>query len=598
MESDHAVMVQHQIELKDPRTHLFYVTLSIPRPAPSQIFSMAVWIPGSYLVREFSKQVQNLAAMQDGQAIAIAQINKNTWQLANAGMAPLTVSYQVYAFDASVRTAFLDGTRGFFNGTSLFMRVLGREHERQQVVIKKSALVACDEVSNNWRVATAMPAHAVDSEGWGVYEASSYDELADNPFELGQFWEDCFTVRGIAHRLIVSGAATAFDGARLLADTQAIVQSDLAFWHGENGTVPPSLQYKGYVFMLRAVDDGYGGLEHLNSTALIAKRSDLPRVGEPVMPSGYVTLLGLISHEYFHTWNVKRLRPAQLVPYDYERENYTPLLWFFEGFTSYYDDLLLCRAGLIDEQTYLDLLAKTINQVQQTPGRLVHSLSSSSFEAWTKYYRTDENSVNSTVSYYGKGSLVALCLDARLRANGGSLDQMMRTLWERYAANSTGSITEADIMAAIADPDTQQALRDWVHTTTELPLSELLCSMGVETIAVKASLAQQLGVRVKAQSGNIQVTHVLADTLAAKAGFAAGDEWLAVEVDGQTWRINSLEDVLVYAPAGKSFAAWVARDKKILSFKLTLPSHPMTNADVRLIITNDMRAKMWLRPFL
>ena len=245
---------------------------------------------------------------------------------------------------------------------------------------------------------------------------------------MGTFWSGSFVARGVPHRFVVSGASPSFDGERLLSDTQKICETQIDFWHGssiKSISAKKRVPHQNYVFMLNAVDDSYGGLEHRNSTALICSRKDLPRLGDAsskVTPTkqmeGYTTLLGLISHEYFHTWNVKRLRPAEFSAYQYGAENYTQLLWFFEGFTSYYDDLLLRRAQLIDDATYLKLLNKTINQVQQTPGRLVQSVAQASFDAWVKYYRQDENTPNSTVSYYTKGALVALCFDLTLRAHG------------------------------------------------------------------------------------------------------------------------------------------------------------------------------------
>jgi predicted metalloprotease with PDZ domain len=583
-------MIQHRVELTDLHAHLFRITLTIPNPVPDEVFSMAVWIPGSYLVREFSRHVQGLVAKQGGKKLDILQLSKNTWQLANTSSKPITVTYLVYAFDASVRTAFLDATRGFFNGTSLFMRVLGHAHDPQQVVIEPP-------VDARWRVATSVPALKTTRAGFGTYQASGYDELADSPFELGEFWEGKFTVRGIKHRFVVSGAASTFDGKRLLADTQKIVETALSFWHGKNGKSPQALVDNGYVFLLRVMDNSYGGLEHMNSTALIAKRSDLPRLGDDEASDGYVTLLGLISHEYFHTWNVKRLRPIELAVYDYDRENHTELLWFFEGFTSYYDDLLLRRAGLINDERYLGLLAKTINQVQQTPGRLVHSLASSSYEAWTKYYRMDENSANSTVSYYTKGALVALCLDLMLRECGSNLDTVMQRLWQTHCLpqkSCVAAITEAHILQAIPDKASGQSLLRWVHSTDDLPLTKLLTRSGVQTVAIKAGLAQQLGLRVGTDGGGIKVKQVLMDTSAHKAGFAAGDEWLAIEVKDQTWRISSMDDVALYAFSEKSVIAWVARDKKMIKLPLTLPKNQLTNTDIRLEIVQTKPLHAWL----
>ena len=261
-----------------------------------------------------------------------------------------------------MRTAWLDATRGFFNGTSLCLRAEGHTQSPH-------ALELCSPRARPaWSVATGLAAVKVNARGFGTYAAVDYDELADSPVELGAFWSGEFKACGVPHRFVVAGATPAFDGARLLADTKKICETSIRFWHGARK--PP---HKSYVFMLHATEDSYGGLEHRNSTALICGRRDLPRLGEPKTSDGYTTLLGLISHEYFHTWNVKRLRPAEFARYDYAQENYTRLLWFFEGFTSYYDDLLLRRAGLIDDAGYLKLLNKTLNQVLQTPGRAVQS---------------------------------------------------------------------------------------------------------------------------------------------------------------------------------------------------------------------------------
>ncbi len=324
--------------------------------------------------------------------------------------------------------------------------------------------------------------------------------------------------------------------------------------------------------MLNAVADGYGGLEHRNSTALICGRRDLPRQGEPRASEGYTTLLGLISHEYFHTWNVKRLRPAEFATYDYSRENYTELLWFFEGFTSYYDDLLLRRAGLIDDATYLKLITKTINQVLQTPGRAVQTVAQASFDAWVKYYRQDENTPNATVSYYTKGSLVALCLDLALRREGKTtLDAVMRALWARTAG---GPMAEADLRAVLeqlAGRSFDSELAQWVHSTSELPLADLLAAHGVTLKAEAPQLAQRLGLRV-AENHSVQVKTVLRGGAAEKAGMAAGDEWLGLEVQGQGWRIGKLDDVTFYAGTETALTAIVARDGRLLRLPLALPS--------------------------
>ena len=495
-----------------------------------------------------------MQARQGAKAVVLQQLDKSTWQADCSGRAALVLQYRVYAFDTSVRSAFLDSRRGFFNTTSLCLRVHGRDHGPQRLQLGR--------LPAGWQVATAMPT-APDSTP-RCWQAADYAELADHPFELGSFWRSNFTAGGVLHEMVVAGALPGFDGARLLADAQRICTTQIAFWHAEAGSAPP---FDRYVFLLNAVEDGYGGLEHRASTALIATRRDLPRQGMDSVSDGYVTLLGLISHEYFHAWNVKRLKPADLLQLDWQRENHTALLWFFEGMTSYYDELLLCRAGLIDAPRYLRLLAKTLNGVAATPGRAVQSVAQASFDAWTKYYKQDENTANATVSYYTKGALVALCLDATLRHRGRSLDDVLRGLWQR---SSGGVITEADIaevLANVAGRRLDAELQAWVHGTDELPLATLLPTLGVMLRPERAALAASLGLRLsEGPVTGVQVKAVLAGSPAAAAGLSAGDELLAV--DG--WRIRRLDEALAWLQPGRSFSLLLVRDQRVLS----LPVQP------------------------
>ncbi len=573
--------LDYHVSVADLHAHLFAVTLTIARPQATLIVSLPVWIAGSYLVREFSKHLQGLQAQQGKQALVITQLDKCTWQVACMAGKPLTLSYQVYAFDNSVRTAWLDTQRGFFNGTSLCLKVHGQEDQPHSLTLARSGL------PKDWQVATALLPGQADNEGFGSYLAADYDELVDSPVEMGAFWSANFTARGVPHRFVVAGAPASFDGARLLADTQTICEAEIDFWHGKavkrdskgKGKVAPSRPpHDRYVFMLNAVDNSYGGLEHRHSTALICKRADLPRLGQAkalTATHGYTSLLGLISHEYFHTWNVKRLRPAEFARYDYASENYTELLWFFEGFTSYYDDLLLHRAGLIDDATYLTLLGKALNAVLQTPGRQVQSVAQSSFDAWVKYYRQDENTLNATISYYTKGSLVALCLDLSLRQGGKtSLDAAMRALWQRCAG---GPMTEADLLAVLQDLSGESfadRLAAWVHSTTELPVKELLAQHGITLTDEAAPLADQLGLKVT-ETGGIRIRAVLRGSAAEQAGLAAGDEWLGIEVGkgktAQGWRLSKLDDLPLYLGRAKTFRALLARDQRLMSVSMDLP---------------------------
>ena len=557
-----AADIHYRVEPTDLHAHLFTVTLTVQRPAALQELSLPVWIPGSYLVREFSKNLQALAARQGQRALQTVQLDKHRWQVQCTEGKPLVLTYQVCAYDSSVRTAWLDAARGFFNGTSLCLRVHGQETQPHTLELARTAATA------TWAAATGLKPLDADKHGFGLYLAADYDELVDCPVELGNFWVGRFKACGVAHQFVVAGAAPSFDGKRLLADTQKICETAIRFWHRE-GKAP----FKSYLFMLNAVGDGYGGLEHRNSTALICGRRDLPRQGEARASEGYTTLLGLISHEYFHTWNVKRLKPAAFAQFDYSRENYTHQLWFFEGFTSYYDDLLLRRAGLLDDAAYLRLLNKTINQVDQTPGRLVQSVAESSFDAWVKYYRQDENTPNATVSYYTKGALVALCLDLTLRAEGTTdLDEVMRSLFKRCKGGPMSEADLLDVLQLLAGRSLAPELAQWVHSTDTLPLQPLLERHGVAVHADPSHMAQRLGLRV-AEAGNIVVKTVLRGGAAEKAGFCAGDEWLGVELPGERegWRLQKLDDLALYAGSQLRMTALVSRDKRLLRLPLVLP---------------------------
>ncbi|AOW15791.1 peptidase M61 [Hydrogenophaga crassostreae] len=602
--------VLFQVEVKSLESHLFAIKLTVKQPTRRQRVSLPVWIPGSYLVREFAQHLQHMQATQGGKPVPVRQIDKNTWQTETDPTKPLQLSYEVYAFDPSVRTAFLDRTRGFFNATSLCVRVVGQDEAPHAIDISANHLPA------DWQLATGLKPKKVDPAGFGRYTTENYDELADCPVEMGSFWSGEFVARGVPHRFIVGGAGAWFDSERLLADAQRICEAQIDFWHGPKGKAP----FKNYLFMLHASGEGYGGLEHRNSTALICQRTDLPALpptrstsgragGETLASSeekpaalkatdGYTTLLGLISHEYFHTWNVKRMRPAEFRRYDYDRENHTELLWFFEGFTSYYDDLFLRRTGLINDTTYLHLVTKTFNQVEQTPGQRVQSVAQASFDAWLKYYRIQENSPNATVSYYTKGALLAICLDLTLRAEGkGTLDDVMRALW---TLGEGGPVREADVARVLKlvgkRPFTTE-LKDWVHGTTTLPVLNLLEQAGAQVQHDKAPLAQQLGLRVTETNGVI-LKNVLRGGAAEAAGMAAGDEWLAVEFEpssraqnAESWRITKLEEVNLLRGQRTTLTAIVARDKRLLRCTLHWPG---TTQAIKLGVADASKLATWL----
>ena len=594
--------IHYTVALDQPHAHLLAVHVYVAQPAPQQVLSLPVWIPGSYLVREFAQHLQGLSAWQQGQPVALQQLDKHRWQADCVAGQPLELRYSIYAFDASVRTAFFDPGRAFFNATSLCLQVQGQQDQPHALTLQASATTA------GWQVATGLSPQVVDADGFGTYLARDYDELADCPLEAGPFWSGHFVACGVPHRFVVSGAGAWLDGERLLDDTRRLCEAQIRFWHGDQA--PP---FDRYVFMLHASADGYGGLEHRNSTALICQRADLPhrRPTAPTCPDGvrhttpskpdegYTTLLGLISHEYFHTWNVKRLRPQAFSRYDYAAENYTDLLWFFEGFTSYYDDLFLRRTGLIDDAAYLKLLARHIHQVQQTPGRQVQTVAQASFDAWVKYYRVQENTPNATVSYYTKGALVALCLDLQLRAEGHTtLDAVMRALWQDRQG---GPMREADLLRILNELGQRSfapELARWVHSTEDLPTLDLLQAQGAKAQWDKAPVAQQLGLRV-ADGPNLTLKTVLRGSAAEAAGLAAGDEWLGVEflasadAPAEAWRIQKLDEIPRLLGLRTQLLALVSRDKRLLRCPLHWPAEAKT---LRLSVADAPRLAAWLTP--
>ena len=562
--------VHYRVTPADTHAHHWHIALTLARPAATQRLQLPVWIPGSYMVREFSKHLQGLECRQAGRVCGLTQVDKATWDVQTDPDQAVEISYTVYALDNSVRSAWLDGARGFFNATSLCLMAQGFEDSPHLLELLPAP------AHPSWQVATGLTAQRVDRRGFGVYRAADYDELADCPVEMGDFWSAEFSACGVVHRFVVAGALPSFDGERLLRDTQKICEAAIRFWHGAAARAA-GVPFASYTFLLNAVDDNYGGLEHRNSTVLIAARRDLPRLGEAKTSEGYTTLLGLISHEYFHTWNVKRLRPAAFARYDYTRENYTDLLWFFEGFTSYYDDLLLRRAGLIDDAAYVRLLNKTINQVLQAPGRKVQSVAQASFDAWVKYYRQDENTPNATISYYQKGALVALCIDLTLRREGkATLDDVMRALWQRCQG---GPMQEADVLAvlqSLSGRSWAKEIKAWVHGTGELPLRPLLESQDILVYEDPAQPAQRLGLRVTETAGVLRIKTVLHGSAAQRAGLCAGDEWLGVELPSGGWRIHKLDDLGAVLGPARRCVALISRDKQLLRLPLTLPARVTT----------------------
>ncbi|HEX7912469.1 MAG TPA: PDZ domain-containing protein, partial [Paraburkholderia sp.] len=430
---------------------------------------------------------------------------------------------------------------------------LGHEEAQCLVDIQKPDGAAY----RDWRVATALPeARGTRRYGFGEYRAQNYDELIDHPVTLGEFALASFKAHGVPHDIVIAGRVIGLDMARLSADLKRICETQIALFEPESKKAPMDR----YVFMTQAVADGYGGLEHRASTALICNRGDLPVEGRDAPTEGYRTYLGLCSHEYFHTWNVKRIKPAVFAPYDLSVENYTSLLWLFEGFTSYYDDLILVRSGLISQDDYFGLLGKVVGGVQRGSGRLKQTVAESSFDAWVKYYRQDENAPNAIVSYYTKGSLVALAFDLTIRAqtdNRKSLDDVMRLLWQRFGRDfyrgKPVGVEESEIEAIFAEATGVQLgelFAEAVHGTRDLPLDSLLAPFGV-TLApeLEKNGRPSLGARVRG-GADCTLAAVHDGSAAQKAGLSAGDVLIAL--DGLRVTGSNLDSLLSrYLPGAK-----------------------------------------------
>ena len=569
--------IRYSITPARPEAHLYRVSCTVAEPDPAgQELALPAWTPGSYMIREFARHIVSIRAESRGRPIMLEKLDKHTWRAAPVA-GPLLVICEVYAWDLSVRGAHLDETHAFFNGACVFLRALGQESEPCVLEILRPE----GPRYRNWRVATAMPRLGAKAGGFGTYAAADYDELIDHPVEMGEFAHASFRAGGALHDIAITGRHDA-DVRRLQRDLKRLCEHHIRFF----GKPAPM---KRYLFLITAVGDGYGGLEHRASTALLCSRDDLPREGEPQVSERYRTFLGLASHEYFHTWNVKRIKPAAFAPYDLNRENYTTLLWAFEGITSYYDDLALARCGLIGTKDYLLLLGRAITAYLRTPGRANQSLAESSFDAWIKYYRQDENSPNATVSYYGKGSLVALCLDLLIRAKTRgkkSLDDIMRALWQRHGRTGIG--VDEDGMERLAEEVTGlrlgRVLDDWLRSTRELPLRALLAAHGVQMQLRPPESAEDkggaparseatgglamLGIRARAQGEDAAVTHVLEGGAAQAAGIAAGD--VIVAVDGLRPGKAGLDALLAKRRPGEQPRIHAFRRDELMTFEVEL----------------------------
>src|ERR1044071_4692669 len=467
--------ISFTVSMSKPHTHLLEVEMHLRAPRlPAQVnLIMPVWAPGSYLIREFERHVQDFAATDaTGHSLRWQKTNKNTWHIETSGARELKVSYQVYANELSVRTNDLNDRHAHWNNVALLMYPEGQISARSTWRVVPFG---------DWKVATGLP--AVPGQA-NTFRAESFDVLYDSPVEVGRFKTIAFEVRNVPHRIVIDGEGN-YDTERIRRDVQKIVETQASMM----GDIP----YRDYTFIVHAHTRTDGGLEHLNSTSIIVERNGFRA------PASYLTFLSVMSHEFFHLWNVKRIRRDALGPFDYTKENYTKLLWVAEGITEYYGQLMLRRAGLISTEAYLGHLASQIQDVQDTPGRKVMSAEDASFNSWIKEYRPDENSINSQISYYDKGELLGLLLDLEIRRrsnNAKSLDDVMRMLYNDFFKKNR-NYTPADfqkVCETAAGSSLEDFFARYVRGTDELPYNQVLSAAGLEI--------QQAGVPIE------QVNHI------------------------------------------------------------------------------------------
>ena len=557
--------IQYTVWPADLHGHRYQVKLHIAEPDPEgQVLQMPAWIPGSYLIRDFSKQIESIEAYSVGskKKLSLERLNNDQWRLSKVS-GPVEVLTTIYAYDSSVRAAYLDTERAFFNASSLCLEVKGQEN------LACSLAIAPPEggFTDHWSVQTSLRAAKIDSRGFGFYLAQDYEDLLDHPVAIGEFQIIRWISGGIPHSMAIQGCINSVDVKRLAQDLQAICTCTINLFEPKTKQAP----FRSYLFLTNAVLNGYGGLEHRNSTALLCRRDQIPQVDMPLDESAYREFLGLCSHEYFHAWLVKRIKPKAFQPYDLSKRNHTRLLWLFEGFTSYYDDLQLFRSKRIDLKTYLDLVSTNWNGILRGPGRNKQSLADSSFDAWTKYYQADENTPNAVVSYYGKGALLALGLDLQIRAfskNKKSLDDLIRLIWQRHGVTLDGISEDGldNLVHELLGSDFSKTWADiksrYIFGTEDIPLQKWVSSKSIlvkqKTQSKLEKIKLQLGMRHTDVNGWLKVTHVLDGGAAQLAGLAPGD--LLASINGQRVTSGRLDKILSSLAEGQSIHFCFYRD--------------------------------------
>lgn len=582
-------MIKYTVELLDLNLHFYKVTLVISNPLNNQVLMMPNWIPGSYVIRDFSKQLSGLTVFQAEKPAYYQQTKNNEWIVQSISPEPLLVTYLVYAYDKSVRGAYLDLQRGFFNSTSLCLCPLGFEEEAIELEIVSNGL--------DWQVVTGLScAEATEKYRFGKYVAKNYAQLIDCPVLMGKLSIRSFMVNDIPHDIAVSGDQEG-DLDRLTQDVQKICQTQAEFFKG----LPKEIKY--YCFLLHVSAEGYGGIEHVNSSSLLINKFALPikhnlLSDSKQKPKAYIDLLGLFSHEYFHLWMVKQIKPAIFLNYDLTQPNYTTQLWAFEGFTAYYDDLMLVRSGLITPQQYLSILAENINKLFNIPGRKHQTLKSASFDAWTKFYKPDENSMNSTISYYLKGALLALCCDLQLRTESQhehNLDMIMSQLWKNFGEPKVG-VKEENIEELINQyqfHSVQELLKIGLNQTDELPIKSIFEKFGLVLNELPLAGMPMLNLSARLTECYTQVLcqEVYYDGILASLGVQPGDILVACNDHRLTFQNHQ---ILLQRFVGQTVLLYVFRDDKLVELSGVIQPNFVKQLEISPISGLEENVNKWI----
>ncbi len=575
----HSQSVRYELRMTKPQSHYFEVSMFLKDMKEQKVeVKLPVWSPGSYLVREYSKNLNEVKATDEkGNPLVVTKITKNKWSIDRKGAKEIRVNYEVYAFELTVRTSFLDLTHGFVNGTGMFMYNEATRNKKGQVKIYPH--------SSFKKITTALKPAGEDvvSEGQ-TFDFENFDHLVDCPIEIGNQEIFTFNASGVNHTVAMYGQGN-YSIEMLQRDMAKIVESATNIF-GQNPN-------KDYTFIIHNVVDGQGGLEHINSTTLSVNRWTYDE-------ANYKGFLSLVAHEYFHLWNVKRIRPIELGPFNYDAENYTTLLWVMEGFTSYYDELLLLRAGFYSQDEYLARLKSSINYVEGSVGSRIQPVAHASFDAWVKAYRPDENSSNTSMSYYSRGGNIAALLDAMIikEYNGKKcLDHFLRVLYAKYYEKLGRGFSEAEFEKEISEflrKDMKEFFKKYINGT-EIPdynaiFGEL--GLGVQSVSMPQV---SLGATLTQSGGKLTVSRVRTNSSAENSGLSAKDE--IIGCNGYRVNQSDFEKVINSLSVGETMNLLISRDDVLYELVIKMENYESPRFDFKPLNDNSKLElfEYWLR---